>query len=97
MATRKLCEELHKVAQGGVVGIRASREYKCWHESECESLEDVEVKDYEGQVLCMTLSNYLFSTMPGGNCNKLSPDVLKQRELMISDEISQLGEMEAGM
>ena len=70
VAVRNLCELLKKVLQRGVVSIKTSTEYKCWHQAECKSLESVEAKGCEVQVLCMTIANYLNYIRTNNSCNK---------------------------
>ena len=97
VAVRRLCEAIAGLIPTDVVRIVTSREYRCWHEAECKSLKDVEAKHYECQVLCMTVSNYLFRSQQGGSVNKWSKGLLKQREVLLLDEASQLWEMEEAM
>ena len=95
VAIRNLCDHLRNILPPGLLGIRISTEFKCWHEKDCQNLKSVEAKDLEVQVLCMTVSNYLFCTIEGESCNKWSSGMLKNRELMVLDESSQLWEMDA--
>ena len=97
VALRRLCEAILEVVSSNVVRIGISKEYKCWHQSECKSIQYVEAKDYECQVLCLTVSKYLSSLNHGVTVNKWSKDLAKQREVLLLDEVSQLWELESAM
>ena len=94
VAVRRLCEAIVDVLQADVARIVTSLEYKCWHEAECRSLKEFEAKSYECQVLCMTVSNYLYRSQTGDSINKWGKNLSKQREVLLLDEVSQLWEME---
>ena len=97
VAVLNLYEALQEVLPVDSVGISISTEYKCWHEEECEVIKAQSDITNECQVLCMTITKYLNSTMEGDGINKWSPGLLKQREVLICDEISQLWELIAAM
>ena len=97
VAVRNLCELLKKVLQRGVVSIKTSTEYKCWHQAECKTLESVEAKGCEVQVLCMTIANYLNYIRTNDSCNKWGPQLMINRDLIVLDEASQIWEMDAIM
>ena len=97
VAVRNICELLKKVLLPGVVAIKTSTEYKCWHQSECQTLKSVEAKGCEVQVLCMTMANYLYSTRTNDSCNKWSSDLMNNRDLIVLDEASQVWELDALM
>ena len=97
VAVRRLCEAIVDVLQADVARIVTSLEYKCWHEAECRSLKEFEAKSYECQVLCMTISNYLYRLQTGDSVNKWGRNLSKQREVLLADEVSQLWEMEGAM
>ena len=97
VAIRNLCEHFRNILPSGTLGIKTSTEYKCWHKSDCKKLEPVEAKDSECQVLCMTVSNYLYNTMEGDSCNKWSSGLFKNRAVLILDEASQLWELWAAL
>ena len=97
VALRRLCEDIVRLVPFGVARIVTSKEYGCWHEAECKSLKHFEAKDYECEVLCMTVANYLYRSQQGDSVNKWSVDLLKQREVLLLDEASQLWELEEAM
>ena len=97
VAVLNLYEALQEVLPVDSVGFSVSTEYKCWHKEECEVIKAQSDITDECQVLCMTITKFLNSTMEGDGINKWSPGLLKQREVLISDEISQLWELIAAM
>ena len=94
VALRRLCEAIVDLLQSDVARIVISQEYRCWHEAECRSLKDFEAKDCECQVLCITVSNYLYRAQQGGSVNNWGKDLLKQREVFLLDEASQSLELQ---
>ena len=102
VSVRKQCEYLKELLPDKALGILTAREYRVWHESEYKELSDVEVKDCNRQVICMTISNYLYRTMYSDATNQWAysssnPDLLKPREVAVVDESSQVAEVIGSM